>query len=117
MKVHLSASGFELTTELEKYANAKIAHLTRQVPRKQRGAAACQIHFAQVRKKKETVFSTCGITFSLGDTELKAEETTLHMYSALDIAAVHVEHQLKDYAAKQRKHRLLSRIKRHFRVD
>jgi ribosomal subunit interface protein len=116
MKVRLSASGFELTSELEKYASAKIAHLSRQVPRKLRTEAACEVLFAQTHKK-DVRFNSCSISFTVGEAELKAEETTLHMYSSLDIASVHIEHQLKDYVAKQRKHWLRTRLKRHFRRD
>lgn len=117
MKIHLSASGFELTSELEKYANTKVAQLVRQVPRKLRPTAVCKIHFTQKLPPKAVAMNTCSITFSLDAAELKAEETTQHMYVALDIAAVHIAHQLADYATKQRKEHLRSRLKRRFRND
>ena len=117
MKVRLNASGFELGIELEKYTNTKISQLIKQVPRKLRANAVCVVHFGQVRRKR-TEFNTCSVTFTLDGTELKAEETTLHMYSALDVAAVHISHQLKDYVAKQAaEHRLKARLKRYFRPD
>jgi len=114
MKIRISVSGFELSAELEKYANLKIAHLIRRVPRKLRSAAVCEVLFTQTHRK-DTKFSTCSISFAVGNAELRAEETTLHMYAALDIAAVQVERQMADYVATQYKHRLRARLKRYFR--
>jgi ribosome-associated translation inhibitor RaiA len=76
----------------------------------------CEVRFAQI-VRKGTAFNTCTITFTVGKAELRAEETTLHMYAALDIAAVQVERQLADFVATQHKHRLSTRLKRHFRRD
>ncbi len=116
MKVRLSASGFELTSELEKYANTKVAQLNKKVPRKLRAEAACEVHFNQVQRGGAK-FNTCSIGVAVDDTELKAEETTLHMYAALDIAAVHIGHQLDDYAVKLRGKGLRGRLKRRFHHD
>lgn len=113
MKIYLNATGFDLTTDLEKYANVKIARLARKVPRSLRASAACSVHFTQTRKKG-TKFNTCSISFRLDDNELKAEETTLHMYSSLDIAAVHIGHQLKDFVAKRGRRRLRLILRRYF---
>jgi len=76
----------------------------------------CEVRLAQI-VRKGTAFNTCTITFTVGKAELRAEETTLHMYAALDIAAVQVERQLADFVATQHKHRLSTRLKRHFRRD
>jgi ribosomal subunit interface protein len=117
MKTRLSTSDFDLTLELEKYANIKLASLTRKVPRRMRTQAYCDVHFMQVRRKGAK-FNTCVIGLSIDGTKLRSEETTLHMYTSLDIAVVHVERQLNDYAAKHRHHvstRLRSRLRQHFR--
>lgn len=101
MKIHFAANGIELTGDLEKYANSKIARLARKVPRRQRTYASFKIVFTQVFRKG-TKQCTCNLSLWLDDTELKAEETTQHMYAALDIAVVHVEQQLKDYVRRNR---------------
>jgi len=80
----------DITGELERYANRKVAGLAKRVPRKLRPQAECQVHFAQVQRKG-VKHNTCTVSFMLDDTRLKGEETTLHMYTALDIAVVHVE--------------------------
>jgi ribosomal subunit interface protein len=113
MKIRLSASGLDLTAELEKYAHAKIAQLAKKVPRDLRAPSLCDVHFMQSRKK-DAKLNTCVVAFTLDSTKLKAEETTLHMYAALDIAIVHLEHQLADFVA-SRKSPLKARIKKRLR--
>jgi len=115
MKIRLSASGLELTAELEKYTHAKIVRLSRKVPRGLRAQSLCDVHFVQTRRKGSKI-NTCVVAFTLDDTKLKAEETTLHMYAALDIAIVHLEHQLTDYIA-NRKTPLKVRIKKRLRGE
>lgn len=116
MKIHFSAKGLELNAELEKYANGKIVGLVKKVPRRLRAEAVVSIDFLQHRKKGKD-FKTCSIMFTFNDTELKAAETTLHMYAALDIAAVHMERQLIDYATKRHGGSLTARLRRRLKKD
>jgi len=116
MKVRLGAEGFELNAELDKYAGKKVTQFGRHVPRKEKAEAACEIHFSQ-GERAGVKHSTCAITLAFDDVELKAEETTQHMYSALDIAAVRIEQQLDDYVRLQKQHRIRTRLKRRFHID
>jgi len=117
MKVRFSAVGFDLDAELDKYAAKKVVHMSRHVPRKEKAEAVCEVQFTHV-KSKGIKYSTCAITFRLHEAnELKAEETTQHMYAALDIAAVRIEQQLEDYAKHQKKHRVRNRLKRRFGTE
>ena len=100
MKVHLSANGFELGSELEKYADGKAADLYKEIPRPLRADAVCDIQFTQ-RTVKRTKISTCTLKLKIGGDEFRAEESTQHMYAALDIAVVHVERQLSDHLARK----------------
>lgn len=109
MKTLYSAKGLELTGELAKYANAKIAHLARKVPRRLRSRATCKVAFGQVMDDSNKQ-STCGITLTFDETKLQAKETTQHMYAALDIASVDIEQQIEEYAHTHR-HGLLHRRK------
>lgn len=111
MKVHIKAEGFELTAELEKYASSKIAQLARRVPRNLRPLASCEAVFVRGRAQKS---NTCSLTLALAGSELHARETTQHMYAALDIAAVHVEQELKEYLSKQRRHPVRTHLRRRF---
>lgn len=108
MEIRLTTHGFEITAELEKYLVAKQAIIRRNVPRAQRSHASCQFHFTQTLLAG-VKSNTCSITIRLSDVELKAKETTRHMYAAVDIATVHMEQQLKGYASTHRKRFLRGR--------
>jgi ribosomal subunit interface protein len=114
MKLHLTAEGFDLTGDLEKYADVKLRRLRRIIPKQLRAQAICSVHFKQV-KRGDLKHNSCTLTVELADAEVKAQETTQHMYAALDIACVHIEHQLADYAAGRRRHRLRRLVRRPFR--
>jgi|GEM_PF-864261 len=114
MKVRYSATGYELTPELEKYAAVKVARLRRKLPHGVRVAADCEIAFAQTRRQGAK-FNTCTLTLHFDDTSLRSSETTLHMYAALDIATVHIEQQLKNYARQHKNTGAWSRLKRSLR--
>ncbi len=96
MKIHLTSDGFELTSELEKYAISKMTQVAKRMPHKLRADVTIEVHFARGRQKTGG-YSTCRVTFTSGGEVFIAEETTQHMYAALDIAAVHIEHQVADY--------------------
>jgi ribosomal subunit interface protein len=114
MRVRYSATGYELTRDLEKYTAAKVARLNRKLPRKFRGSADCEVSFEQAHRKGNK-FNTCTLSLRFDSTELKASETTLHMYAALDIASVHVEQQLKSYLKGRQNRGAWGRIKRSIR--
>lgn len=112
MKIHFSVNGIEMTSDLEKYANKKVARLSRRVPRRLRVSTDCHIMFTQA-VRKGVKYNTCDIVLSLDGNELRTRETTQHMYAALDIAAVQIEQQLKDLD--RRDH--VGLIRRHFRTS
>lgn len=100
MKIDLTATKFELTVELEKYAHTKVVRLVRKVPRRLRADAVCHVTFSQVHRKG-VESNSCKVVLTLDDAQLIAEETTLHMYSSLDVATVRISKQLKDFVARQ----------------
>jgi ribosomal subunit interface protein len=110
MKIHFSAEGLELSSELEKYVDGKVARLNRRTPRALRAAASCHVLCKQVAKK-DVKYNTCTMTLHIDDTEFKAEETTIHMYAALDIAAVHIEQQLADHVRRSSGRGILRRLR------
>jgi ribosomal subunit interface protein len=110
MQVRYTANGFTLKTELEKYAADKVASLSRHVPRQLRRTAKCSARFNQTRKKSAT-YSNCQLTLEVGSVVFQANETTLHMYAALDIATVNVEQQLRDYRRRLRTGGVRERLK------
>jgi len=96
MKLHLHATGFELDVELEKYVDGKVGQLYKELPRKLRADASCDILF-RLSEKAKTKLSTCKLVVQFDGAMFQAEESTQHMYAALDIAVVNVQHQLEAY--------------------
>ena len=105
MKIYYVAESFDLTKELEKYSERKAKQLRRIVPRQLRKNAVCQMEFTR-KLQGDKKLNTCCVTLEVADTELKVTETTQHMYASLDVATVHMQHQLADYSARTRRHRL-----------
>jgi ribosomal subunit interface protein len=95
MKKQLTAIGFELSDELEKYSRSKLAELARRVPRELRDDALCVVTFTQM--KRGTDKRRCSMVLQVGGQKFRAQETTQHMYTALDIATVDVLQKLRDY--------------------
>jgi len=110
MKTYVSVTGLTLKPELEKYAAGKLARISRRIPRKYRAQADFQIELKRA-VAKDTKHNTCGIVLSFDGVELRAQETTQHMYAALDICAVQIESQLKSHLQENRLG-LLHRLKR-----
>lgn len=105
MTIKQTASGLVLTTELEKYAHKKIKQLGHIVPRSVRSQAVCHIDYRR-KISGEHKYNTCTVVLEVADTRLTASETTQHMYASLDVATAHMQHQLADYSARTRSHRL-----------
>jgi ribosomal subunit interface protein len=101
MKTQLTVSGFELSAELEKYTNQKLAFLVRRIPRTERDAAECTIKFTRKREKGAEIKS-CRIIVEFADQKFRAKEITQHMYTALDIASVDMVQQLRNYKRRLR---------------
>jgi ribosomal subunit interface protein len=96
MNTQLSARGFELNAELEKYARHKLAALRRRLPRMVRTDVVCTVKFIQ-KRKREGGLRVCKLTLELPHGTLQAQESTQHMYAALDIVIADVLTQLAVY--------------------
>lgn len=105
MIIRQTATGLDLTPELERYATKKIKQLGRIVPRPVRKHTICHVDFSR-KVRGAYKYNTCTLTLEITDAQLRAVETTQHMYASLDVAAVHMQHQLGDYAARIRKRRI-----------
>lgn len=115
MHIEITTQGFELTTELDKYARGKLARVVRRIPRPLRDEAVCSVQFKQ-RMLSEGKASSCAIRLIVNSTVFDATETTQHAYAAFDIAVAHIESELKMYRAAHTKWGALTRIRRTFRV-
>jgi len=102
MQVTITAEGFEPSAELQKYSKHKITEVTRRVPLSLRADATYVVHFLHNHKKSGDI-KTCTLVLTLSDVEFHSQETTQHMYAALDIATADIRDQLRAYAAERRR--------------
>lgn len=115
MYIKFQAAGGELTPELQKYTYRKLAPLLRRMPRSMRASARFMVSFERRTAKKQTVGS-CKIVCAASGQIWTAEETTQHIYAALDIAVVQIEQQCKQYL-RSHKQSLLGRAKNVLQQD
>ena len=94
MKTQITATGFELTLDLQKYTQQKLRRVGRKLPRKVGRASTCMVSYRQA-VRSGTKYNTCELTLTQGDITLMSKETTSHMYAALDVAVVHLEQQIR----------------------
>jgi ribosomal subunit interface protein len=94
LRIVLSAEKFELTPELEKYAQSKLDELEKAIPRGSRRFSHAEVTFRQTGPKTSRQ-NTVQLTLYLPRERFEATETTQHMYSALDIATMQIREQLK----------------------
>ncbi len=87
-----------LTPELEKYAIRKLAWVERAMPRSEREVVRVGVRFRQrmVAGEKQ---NSCKLTLTSPKHSFTAQETTVHLYSALDIVAAALRADLKRYKA------------------
>jgi ribosome-associated translation inhibitor RaiA len=106
MKTDLTFRGYaEPNVELQKYARHKLSELGRKVPRSIRAETTCSVKFTRQRKK-EGGHKTCTMVLVLPHQTLEAQETTRHMYTALDIAVAHLVQLLHEYKLQYHRRRL-----------
>jgi ribosomal subunit interface protein len=117
MHIEITTQGLELTQELDKYTQSKLGRIARLVARlSQHGSSTiCAVRFTQTHTK-ETKVNTCTLKVTLGSETFTAEETTQHMYAALDIVTRQIEQQLKAYRKAQVKSGVIGHVRRTFRV-
>ncbi|HSX42541.1 MAG TPA: HPF/RaiA family ribosome-associated protein [Candidatus Saccharimonadales bacterium] len=106
MKTTISERGFsESNKELHKYARHKLAEVNRRLPRAIRPAVVCTVKFTQ-KRKKEGGFKVCTISLELPKEILRAEESTEHLFTSLDIVIVRLQQQVAEYKVRHRRRRL-----------
>jgi putative sigma-54 modulation protein len=113
----LEVSGVHATVDddLQKYVNKKIGKLDAYMARHARTSAHAEV-LLKKNKAKNKSECTCEVVLQLPGETLRAEETTLNFYAAIDIVEEKLKAQLKKYKtthANPRFHqRLVARLKR-----
>lgn len=111
-KLELNTQHLVLTDDLQKYVMRKIGRLDRFISRHARENVRVHVRLKESKAKDNKRF-TCLVTLHLPQQTLEAEESTINIFAAVDIAETKLRHQLKKYkeAHMQRKlrHKFLRR--------
>ncbi|HPR09926.1 MAG TPA: HPF/RaiA family ribosome-associated protein [Candidatus Saccharibacteria bacterium] len=107
-----TAKGIDDHTKLRRYADKKIATLLRRLPRGARESAKLAVVFTQSSDKKQ---KSCRITVQLPHQTLVADETTIHLYAALDIASAEIKRQMGEYKTMHSQQGVRHRVARMWR--
>jgi len=109
MKTQITARGFELNAEFNRYIRHKLAELNRRLPRGVRAEIPCALTLTQ-KHRKDGEAKTCAIVLRLPNETLKAQETTQHMYAALDIVVESMGAQVREYKVRNRRRGIRGRL-------
>ncbi len=113
-KLEISTQHTALTDDLQKYIAKKIGRLDRFAPRVARESMHIQVKLKESRAKDKKQF-TCAVIVHLPQQVLEAEESTINMFAAVDIAETKLRHQLKKYKETHTKRRVHQRLLRRLR--
>jgi putative sigma-54 modulation protein len=114
-KLEISGVHTSVDEKLRKYAIKKIGHLDHYLSRHSRTSAHAEVKLKQGKAKDKNRYA-CEVILYLPKETLRAEESTVNLYAAIDIVEEKLKHQLKKYKsmhANPKLHRrVLARLKR-----
>ncbi|HSH18033.1 MAG TPA: ribosome-associated translation inhibitor RaiA [Candidatus Saccharimonadales bacterium] len=81
---------------LRKYVTRKIGHLDRYLPRQARASAHAEVLLKE-DGAKDGRCHTCEVTLHLPHEVINIQETSINMYTAVDIVELKLKHQIQKY--------------------
>lgn len=95
-KVDITGIHAEVEPDVAKYVKKKIAKLDSYMPKHARKSAHAEVKLkeSKVKTKKQ---STCEVILYVPGEVIKAQETTVNMYAAIDIVEEKLKSQLRKY--------------------
>ncbi len=95
-KIDITGIHAEVEPDVAKYVKKKIAKLDGYMPKHARKSAHAEVKLKEekVKTKKQ---STCEVILYVPGEVIKAQETTVNMYAAIDIVEEKLKSQLRKY--------------------
>ncbi len=114
-KLEISGVHTEVDSKLRRYAVKKIGRLDHYLPLHSRASAHAEVKLKQSKSRDKNRY-TCDVVIYLPHETLRAAESTVNLYAAVDIIEEKLKHQLKRYksvhATPKLHRRVLARLKR-----
>ena len=108
-KLEISGVHMDVGDDLKKYVTKKIGHLDRYVSRRTRVSLHAEIKLKEGRAKDKNQ-RTCEVILFAPHEVLTANETTINIYAAVDIAEAKLKTQLRKYKEQHAGARLYRRL-------
>ena len=102
---------YELNDQVKEYAAKKIGNLDKYLPEHQRESVKGHIVLSEEDGKTKNRF-TADVKLEVPHGTLTANESTINMYAAIDIAEDKIKNQLTKHKDKQQNNRKLRRTQR-----
>lgn len=96
-RVDITGIHYEVGEDLKKYVNKKIGKLDRFVPRHARKSLHAEVKLSELKTKSNR--NKCEVILHLPEQQLKATESTVNMFAAVDVVETKLKNQLKKYKA------------------
>ncbi|MEM6998123.1 MAG: ribosome-associated translation inhibitor RaiA [Patescibacteria group bacterium] len=94
-KLEINGVKVDVDEDIKKYIHKKIGKLDRLMPRHARKSAHAKVVLSRSKGKKQE--PTCEATIELPGKTLNAKESTINMYSSIDIVESKLARQLRKY--------------------
>lgn len=95
-KIDITGIHAEVEPDVAKYVKKKIAKLDSYMPKHARKSAHAEVKLKEDRVKTKKQ-STCEVLLYVPGEVIKAQETTVNMYAAIDIVEEKLKSQLRKY--------------------
>ena len=93
--IAITGNKADVTKDLERYIFKKIGKLDRHLKRAQRPDVRADVKLSEDISKKNGKKCTCEVILHIPGARLKAVETTMNMFAAVDIVETKLQNQLK----------------------
>jgi ribosome hibernation promoting factor len=114
-KLEISGVHTNVDERLRKYVTKKIGHLDHYLSRHCRASAHAEVKLKESKSKDKNRYA-CEVIVRLPHETLRAEESTVNLYAAIDIIEEKLKHQLKKYksthSSPKLHRRVIARLKR-----
>lgn len=113
-KIEVSGVHATVDDDLQKYVNKKIGKLDAYMARHARTSAHAEV-LLKKNKAKNKSECTCEVILHVPGEVLRAQETTLNLYAAIDIVEEKIKAQLKKYKSTHANPKLHQRLAAKFK--
>lgn len=108
-KMEVSGVHMDVSPKLQKYATKKLGAVDKYLPRQARESAHMVVRLKEANQKSGKHY-TCEVVLHLPHDTIRIAETTMNIFSAVDIIETKLQNQIKKYKDQHSSSRLRNKI-------